>query len=404
MTTTDHITKTFKYKIRPNRRFVEACERTLDQSRFVWNCALEQRVSQFLKTGKSPSFYEQQRQLTEARAALPEVRACLRRVQEDALERLDFAFKSFYQRLRQKPKAANAGFPRFKTQVRYRTFSQRLERERRCPLDGDKLIVPGVGSCRVRLSRPIEGKVKMVRITQRASGWYALLVCYIPRPAPLPKTHLSVGVDVGISHFATLNTGEQISNPRHAVRSERRLKRLQRRFARKKKGSNNRATEKRKLMARYEHVANQRRDFHHKVAHDLVQRFDVIAVEALGLSGMLTNRSLRKAIFDVAWGRFFIIAERKAEDAGRRFERKASRYTSQTCSRCGHRQEMPLSIRVFTCESCGCTLDRDHNAAINIDRGAVKSKPVERDGVLRSRNRHGKYRLSPDANSHDSLP
>lgn len=402
MTKPDIITKAFKYRIRPNCKFIEACELALDQSRFVWNCALEQRIAEYRQTGKTPTFYNQQKQLTEARAALPEVRSCLRRIQEDALECVDYAFKAFYKRLREKPKGTNAGFPRFKTRDRYRTFSQRLERERKCPLAGDKLTIPGVGSCRIRLSRPIEGKVKMVRITQRASGWYVFIVCDIPRSLPLPKTGKTVGVDVGIAHFATLSTGEQIENPRYTARSQRRFKKAQRRFARKQKGSNNRIKEKQKLVRQYEHLANQRRDFHHKVAGGLVDRFDVISVEALSLSGMLTNASLRRAIFDVAWGQFFKITERKAEDAGRRFEKVASHYTSQTCSECGHRQKMALDKRMFICEACKTVMDRDHNAAINIDRGAVKSKPVERDGVRRSRNRHKQCR-TPDANSQPSL-
>src|SRR5438445_13348779 len=100
-----------------------------------------------------------------------------------------------------------------KGKARYHTFSQKIEKVRGCPLKGDKLTVPGVGTCRVRLSREIEGTVKQLRITRRADGWFALLVCELPKPAPLPATGDTVGIDVGLESFATLSTGETIDKP-----------------------------------------------------------------------------------------------------------------------------------------------------------------------------------------------
>ncbi|HEY7181240.1 MAG TPA: transposase [Blastocatellia bacterium] len=176
--------KTFEYRIRPNKKFAAACEKALGDSRFVYNCALEQRIRVYNAGGKTISFYEQSRQLTEARDELPEIKSALRTIQSDALERLDEAFIAFFKRLKagQKP-----GFPRFKSRDRYHTFSQKYEKVRPCPIKGDKLTVPGVGTCRIRLSRPVEGRCKQLRITRRADGWYVLLVCEAPKPAPLRK-------------------------------------------------------------------------------------------------------------------------------------------------------------------------------------------------------------------------
>ncbi|MGH9939387.1 MAG: RNA-guided endonuclease InsQ/TnpB family protein, partial [Blastocatellia bacterium] len=347
------ITKTFEYRIRPNKKFVAGCERALDDSRFVYNCALEQRIRVYEASGKTISFYEQSRQLTEARHELPEIGSVLRTIQSDALERLDFAFDAFFRRLKNGEKP---GFPRFKARDRYHTFSQKFEKQRACPLKGDKLTVPGVGTCRVRVSRPLEGKIKQLRITRRADGWYALLVCDIPRPGALPKTGLSVGVDVGITSFATLSNGEEVENPRHLKQAEDQLTREQRKLARKKKGSQNRKKARQKVALRHLKTHRARKHFHHEEAAKLVNRFDRIAVEDLNIRGMVKNHHLAKAISDVAWGHFFEITKSKAENAGRTFEKVNPRYTSQICSKCGHKQKMPLAIRIYECEQCGLVI------------------------------------------------
>src|SRR5215475_14000403 len=203
--------KTFEFKLRVNKSFVEACERELEHSRQIYNAALAERISCYQITGKSLGYVEQSRHLTDARI-LPEVKNHLRAVQQDALERVDGAFKGFFRRVQNGEKP---GFPRFKGKDRYHTFSQKYEKVRPCPIKGDKLTVPSVGTCRVRLSRQIEGQCKQLRITRRVDGWYALIVCEAPKPAPLAKTGETVGVDVGVTSFATLSTGEEIANPRH---------------------------------------------------------------------------------------------------------------------------------------------------------------------------------------------
>jgi putative transposase len=251
-------TKTFEYRIRPNKKFVAACENALDDSRFVYNCALEQRIRVYSAGGKTISFCEQSRQLTEARNESPEIKGVLRTIQSDALERLDEAFDAFFRRLKRGEKP---GFPRFKGRDRYHTFSQKYEKARPCPIKADKLTVPGVGTCRVRLSRPVEGRCKQLRITRRADGWYALLVCEIPKPAPMAKTGETVGVDVGIKSFATLSTGEEIENPRQLKHAATRLAREQRRLSRKVKSSQNRRKARGKVALRYLRVQRARKHY-----------------------------------------------------------------------------------------------------------------------------------------------
>lgn len=369
-----HITKTFEYKIRTNKKFVEAAISTLGASRFVYNCALEHRIRYYQATGKTVNYYEQSRQLTEARKALPEVRKTLRTIQADALERLDFAFNAFFRRLKAGEKP---GFPRFKSHDRYDTFSQKIEKERKCPLVGDKLTVPGVGTCRVRLSRPIEGKVKQLRITRRADGWYALLICDIPKQESLPRTGCEVGIDMGIECFATLSTGEQIPNPRHLKQAEEKLRQRHRILSRRKKGSQNRTKQRHKVALTYLKVQRSRKDAHFKLAARLVKENDRIVVEDLNIKGMVQNRHLAKAISDVGWGSFINILTHKAEDAGKQVVKVNPKNTSQECSGCGAIVKKSLSVRTHKCE-CGLILHRDHNAAINIlRRGTPEVTPVE---------------------------
>ena len=222
--TKDTTIKTFEFRLRTNKQFVDGCERELEHSRQIYNAALAERISCYQITGASLGYNEQSRHLTEARS-LPEVKSHLRAIQQDALERLDEAFKGFFRRVQD---GKQPGFPRFKGRDRYHTFSQKYEKVRPCPIKGDKLTVPGVGSCRVRLSRPIEGQCKQLRITRRVDGWYVLLVCEAPKPEPMPTTGQTVGVDVGISSFATLSNGEEIENPRHLKNAMDNLKRQQR--------------------------------------------------------------------------------------------------------------------------------------------------------------------------------
>lgn len=357
------IIKTFEYKIRPNAKFIDACLRELEHSRQIYNAALAERINCYKMTGQTLNFYDQSRSLTDARS-LQEVRVHARKIQEDALERVDEAFKAFFRRV--KKVSVKAGFPRFKGCDRYHTFCQRLDVRRVRLLNGDKLTVPGVGSCRVRLSRSIEGRVKQLRITRRVDGWYALLVCELAKPEPLPKTGQSVGVDVGIKSFATLSNGEVIENPRHLANASENLAKLQRRLSRKKRGSANSRKTRQKVALAHLKISRTRKDFHHKEAAKLVNCFDRIAVEDLNIKVMVKNHHLAKAISDVAWSAFFGILKSKAENAGREFEKVNPRYTSQDCSLCGHRQKMPLAIRVYECQACQAVIDRDHNAAKNL--------------------------------------
>lgn len=361
--------RAFKYKLRMNSSFLEACDRTLNCCRDLYNAALSQRISAY-KLHQSIGFLEQSRQLTEARQ-LPEVAAVLRSFQGNTLRRLDRAYQAFFRRA--KAKSGRVGFPRFKGFERYDSFDTMDAAAFR--LEGDKLTVRKLGSCRLRLSRPLLGRPKTLTIRREYDGWYAVIVCDQIEPRPLPETNTVIGVDVGLEAFATLSTGETVQNPRYFRHGEAMLAAAQQSLALKTKGSLSRKQAKRLVARAHAKIQRQRDWFHWQLARSLGQRFDLIAVEKLNIRGMAQS-NLAKSIHDVGWGSFIAKLASKAEEAGRELMKVSARFTSQDCSGCGRRQKKPLAERWHSCP-CGTELSRDHNAAINILGRAVPGLKTE---------------------------
>lgn len=379
MSTFQIIVKTFEYKIRETVEFVDKALAALDVSRFVYNCALEQRIEIYRRSKRNITHSEQSRQLTDARMEMIDLRSAANRaIQDNALLQLDRAFQAFYRKWRNGEKC---GLPRFKSKARSRAFGQQIHQIQKPVLRGDRLTIPGVAVVRVRLSRPIDGRIKHLTIVHRVDGWYALLICECPRPQALPPNNVKVGIDVGLSVFATLSTGEAIENPKYLYRAQKALTRAQCRKDRKSRNSNNRTRALRQLRLSHLSIQRCRRDFHHKISTDIIKRFDSIAVEDLDIGSIVAATDHGLSVADAGWGQFFRFLKYKAENAGREFNRINPRYTSQTCSKCGQRQKMPLKCRVFICV-CGLILDRDLNAARNIRQGMPKSTPVECTAVL----------------------
>jgi putative transposase len=182
----------------------------------------------------------------------------------------------------------------------------------------------------------------------------------------LPQEVKAVGIDVGLTSFATLSTGEKVDNPRFFRKDENELAKAQRKLAKEEKGTSARA-KRRKVVARiHERVTNKRTDFTHKLSRQLVNTYGLVAFEDLKITNMLKNSHLSKSIADAAWHQLVQYTTYKAEDAGRVVVRVDPCNTSKRCSRCNTMVEKNLSVRVHDCPRCGLVLDRDQNAAINI--------------------------------------
>ena len=358
--------KAYKYKIRkPSKRLVQEFERTLAVCCDLYNAALQERRDAWQIRGKRITYYDQTRELTEIRAVDSDIKHLLVEVSREPLRRIDKAFKAFFRRVKT---GETPGYPRFKSKRRYDSFTT----DRGYRLNGDRLVILRIGSCRLRLSRPIEGRIKTVTIKRQVDGWFAIFAVEENQSRFIPKTGDSVGIDVGIENFATLSTGEVIGNPQYRRKAERCLKIAQRKVSKKKLRGLNRRKAARVLARKHLKVANQRRDFFHKVSNQLIREFDSIAVEDLNIKGMVKNHHLAKSISDAAWGAFISILSSKAESAGRKVIKVSPQFTSQDCSQCGDRVKKSLAVREHRCIACGFVAHRDHNAAINIkDRAGL---------------------------------
>ena len=210
---------------------------------------------------------------------------------------IDNAFQAFFRRVKAGEKP---GYPRFKGRNRFDSFGFK-EYGNGFKIDGRRLRLSGIGRVAARWHRPLEGRVKTVRIARRAGKWYACFVCEVA-PVPLPATGREVGIDVGIASLITTSDGERIAHPGWYRAAQRRLRVLQRRVARRTKGSANWRKAVRMLQRQHERVANQRKDFLNKLAHNLMVRYDRIALEDLRITNMVRNRRLAKRILDAGWG------------------------------------------------------------------------------------------------------
>jgi transposase, IS605 OrfB family, central region len=354
--------RTFRYRLYPTKEQERKLEETLDECRWLYNHLLEQRRTEWEERQQTLSLYTQQAYVTtlkEHRVSLQEVNA---QVLQNVAVRIDLAFKAFFRRVK---RGESPGYPRFRGANRYESFCF-PQAPSGCKLSADRLTLSKIGTVRVVLHRPILGSVKTCCVRRSSTGkWYAAFSCECD-PAGLPETPERVGIDVGLSQFATFSTGESIDNPRFFRRDEKALATAQRKHSKTAKDSRARRKTRKAVSRIHERIRFRRHDFVHQNARRIVNRFQFIAVEDLSVNRMRHNHCLAKSISDAAWAGFASILSCKAEWAGRTFIAVNPAYTSQTCSACGHRQKMPLSQRTFACSCCLIVLGRDHNASLNI--------------------------------------
>jgi putative transposase len=378
--------KTFAYRLYPSKPQARLLDRTLETCRRWYNQCLAERRDAYQQRGETVGKYQQLAKVKEQKTSNPYAKGIHSHVLQVVVADLDEAFGAFFRRVKA---GETPGYPRFKGRNRFASFGFK-EHGNGFKVDGRRLKLSGIGRVAVRWHRPLEGQIKTVRITRRAGKWYACLACEV-EVAPLPATGREIGVDVGIASLITTSEGEKEAHPGWYRAAQRKLRVLQRRVARRKKGSASRRKAVLALQRQHERIANTRKDFLKKLAHRLISQYDRIVLEDLRITNMVRNRHLAKSILDASWGYLVQHLTSKAAEAGRVVLLVDPRNTSKTCSQCGHVFEsLSLSDRRIDC-GCGLSLDRDHNAAVNILKragqvrwgvsGSLDSLPQEAAGL-----------------------
>ncbi|MCL4878245.1 MAG: transposase [Anaerolineae bacterium] len=354
--------KTFKYRLYPTPAQEKSMFNTLNVCRHFYNMCLEDRKLAYQLEGRSVSQSEQEKLAIRYRQTFPQAKAVFSQTLQTVADDLDKAFKAFFRRVKAGEKP---GYPRFKGRNRFHSFAFK-QFGVGAKLDGRRLKLFSIGRVAVRWHRPIEGEIKTVRVVYKAGRWFACFACEVPDKPELPKTGRAIGIDVGVSALLTTSEGEKVEHPRFYHDGQKKLRVLQRSLARKKNGGKNRRKALLRVQRQHQHVRNQRTDFAHNLSYALVQNYDRIACEDLKIRNMVRNHHLSKSILDAGWGIFKTLLTNKAVDAGRQVVFVDPAYTSNCCSNCGTLfQDFDLSTRWVEC-GCGLSLDRDHNAAINI--------------------------------------
>jgi putative transposase len=375
------VRKTFKEKLRPTPAQERALDEVLWRCRTLYNTALEQRITAWQRRHVSVSRFQQEAELKDIRADMPEYAAIHSHMLQDVLARLDRTYQAFFRRVQRGEKA---GFPRYTGRTRFHAFTFK-EYGNGATLDNGLLVLAKIGRIAVRWSRPLDGTPKTVTISREADGWYVAVSCAKAPVQSLPVTGRETGRDLGLEAFATLSDGTRIRSPGCYRQAEAYLAKRQRRVARRTKGSRRRRKAVALLAKAHQRGRRQRQDFHHKTALALVRQYDTVYHEDLRVANLVRNHHLAKSIQDAGWSVFLTILTFKAASAGKRVQAVEPAYTSQTCSGCGVVVSKGLSVRWHRCPECGTSLHRDHNAARNREGRGRRLRGEA--GVLASQNR-----------------
>jgi transposase len=369
-------------------------------ARYVWNLAVEQHRHWRPGRKSAPGYLEQCRQLTAARAEHPWLAAGSQMVQQQALRDFTQAMANYLGGTHDRPSWRKAG-----RDEGFRVVAVRPGHVRRLSRRVGEVRVPKAGWVRFRWSRAVPPEVKSYRVTLDRAGRWHIAFAVIPEPIAGPGNGQTVGIDRGVAVSAALSTGEMLTAPGLSARRNKRLRRLQRRLARAKRGSNRRAGVKLTVARLRAREADARKDWAEKASTDIARRFDMIRVEDLRIRSMTRSAKgtagapgqnvrqkagLNREILRSGWG---LLVRRLEDKAPGRVEKIRPAFTSLRCSACGHVDaESRESQAHFVCTACGFACNADVNAARNIAAGlAVTARGG--DGVARPVNREPRLLL-----------
>ncbi|PYB68193.1 transposase [Thermoplasma sp. Kam2015] len=375
-----------KVKLYPNEGQKILLEKHFGSCRFVYNYFLKRRDEYYIThrdaQRSSLNYFDTNNMLIELKKEYPWLYEINAQSLQMSLRFLDNAFKNFFHK--------NAEHPRFRKKERNEFFAV----PQHIKIQGNRIYFPKFSEgIYFKGSKDKLSEIRDINeiIITKDSGYYYCSIIYeneeeLPEKKPLSEEN-SVGIDLGIEKFATLSNGIAIENPGFIKKVEKRIRRLQKQLSRKQNGSKNRSKHILKLQKEYMKLRNMREDFDDKISTAIAKQYDTIVIEDLNVHGMMQNHHISKSLSDVSFYSFKQKLEWKAEKYGKNII-EIGRFdpSSKICSRCGNvKHDLKLSDRIYHCNVCGLTIDRDLNAAKNIRKiglikvGSVRSEftPVE---------------------------
>lgn len=352
------ITKTYKYRLYPNKSQIEMFDKYFGCVRFVYNKFLFERKKQYQETGKSDNYYGQAKALTLLKkddnySWLKEINS---QVLQCSLRHLESAYTNFFQ--------GRAKFPVFKKKKAKNSFTI----PQNVKFENSKLYIPKFKKgIKVIEHRQLQGKILFTTISKTPTNKYFVSITVKQEYNSKQPTKKEIGIDLGIKDLVITSNGDKFKNHKFTQKYAKKLKQAQQHLSRKKKGSRQFEKQRLKVALIYEKIANCRSDVLHKISHKLVMQNDVVYLENLNIKG-LSRSKLSKSVNDCSWGELTRQLHYKGDwDDTYIHEINWFYPSSKTCNSCGYiMDKMPLDIRKWTCPNCKIEHDRDVNAAINI--------------------------------------
>jgi len=365
--------KRIKVRLYPTVKQKKVLENHFNAFRYIYNLSLEYKQTLWQQWKITKSGYDIAKEVLEIRKEVPWLLECKAECVREAAYQVDKSFKNFFN---------GSGYPKFKS----KRGEQYFHAYQSINCKGSRLtfykqkIKFKTSENYVELLNT--SKVKQVTFKRDSCGdYWAIFLIGVREPEKLPKSNNSVGIDLGIKDLVITSQGVVYENKKYFTNTQRKLKRLQRKFSKTKKGGKNREKLRKKIAKVYRKITRQREHYYHSISNDIIRENQTIVLETLRIKNMVKNRKLAKSISDASWGTLIRMLEYKSKWYGRELIRIDTFYpSSKTCSGCGSvKEELKLSERTYKCDSCGLEIDRDLNASINIRNAGIKipEVPVE---------------------------
>jgi putative transposase len=369
--------KAFKYRLYPTKAQADKINQNIGCARLVYNLMLNAKIEHYEKTKKTlhitPASFKAEYDFLKLADSLALANSQLN---------LEQSYKNFFNN------PDHFGFPQFKSRKHSKLSYKTNNQKGSVRFDGNRLKLPKVGYIKIIEHRQHEGNIKSVVVSHERSGeYYASVLCEVKEPEKLPETDKHIGIDLGLHDFIVCSDGERVESLKHFRKSEEKLAKRQRAFAKTVKDSKNHEKLRIKVAKCHQKIKNQRKDFLHKLSTKLINENQVISLEDLSVKGMESNHCIAKSVADASFSMFVAMLEYKAKWYGRTIVKIDRFYPStQICSGCGFQNKAirgmkGLKVREWTCPCCGEVHDRDLNASMNIDREGLRILNLRNAGV-----------------------